>query len=251
MKFNIPEIGNTIKLNQDWDFDLHYEHRNDSLIELTTGKPFAWNSGLTVGSKSKMTLPKDTVLRVDRIYIRKGAADFSSVSFIIVESSLEGLKGKARFWAKLDDVNRIEFEVNGNPSNNFNMRWDGWLSTLRKGNITYRSTNGYVHNNDTLDGLVIRNSQKEKRFLISRQETRRDLTDEEAKRCADRRGSRSFFGIGGSKTVKATKEANEMIADVKFTLIDLKSNEEIGTWGSVDTCKTRARTIIKLESKYA
>lgn len=47
-------------------------------------------------------LPKGTVLTVDRIYIRKGAKDFSSVTFKTV------LNNKTyRFWLHLSDVNRI------------------------------------------------------------------------------------------------------------------------------------------------
>lgn len=46
------------------------------------------------------TLPKGSVLTVDRIYIRKGAADFDSISFWLVGSKL-------KFWARLDNVNEI------------------------------------------------------------------------------------------------------------------------------------------------
>ena len=45
-------------------------------------------------------------LTVDRIYIRKGAAEYDSVSFFV-----EGLAPKKiRFWAKLDDCNNVEFK---------------------------------------------------------------------------------------------------------------------------------------------
>lgn len=49
--------------------------------------------------------PAGTILEVDRIYIRKGAADFSSVTFKI--------RGKKviRFWVKLEDVNRIDCQI--------------------------------------------------------------------------------------------------------------------------------------------
>lgn len=68
-----------------------------------------------------LTLPRRTVLSVDRIYVRKGASDYSSVSFYIQSTSLVPLqptelqargfkKGKKRFWAKLSDVNTIQFE---------------------------------------------------------------------------------------------------------------------------------------------
>lgn len=64
-------------------------------------------------------LPKDTVLSIDRIYIRKGASDFSSVTFFLKSTShpLFDRSGKKkaggkplRFWARLEDVNSIEFE---------------------------------------------------------------------------------------------------------------------------------------------
>lgn len=51
----------------------------------------------------RLNLEKDTILEVDRIYIRKGAAQFSSVTFKIRE------KNKVlRFWVKLDQVNQID-----------------------------------------------------------------------------------------------------------------------------------------------
>jgi len=71
--------------------------------------------------KVVVTLPKDTVLAIDRIYIRKGASDFSSITFYAkgmgeteVKNRWSGkiTKWKAqRFWAKLQDCNQIEFEL--------------------------------------------------------------------------------------------------------------------------------------------
>lgn len=61
-------------------------------------------------------LPNGTVLRVDRIYVRKGSKDFSSLSFYIEESPRIALnpgvktgfkKGRLRFWARLDEVNQM------------------------------------------------------------------------------------------------------------------------------------------------
>lgn len=54
-----------------------------------------------------VTWPKGTVLKIDRIYIRKGLEDFSSLTFT---TKPEGMKKQVRFWAKLADVNKIEFE---------------------------------------------------------------------------------------------------------------------------------------------
>ena len=58
------------------------------------------------GRKSLLiTLPKGTKLKVDRVYIRKNAKDFSSLTFF---ASIGGKK--LRFWTSLEDCNKIIFE---------------------------------------------------------------------------------------------------------------------------------------------
>lgn len=69
-----------------------------------------------------VTIPKGTVLAVDRIYIRKGSSDFSSLTFYaknlgeITRSQSQWSGGKKvkkkalRLWAKLEDCNTIQFE---------------------------------------------------------------------------------------------------------------------------------------------
>lgn len=59
----------------------------------------------------QMTWPKDTILTVDRIYIRKGGEQFSSITFRTASTTITQLKKKKpRFWAKLYEVNTIECE---------------------------------------------------------------------------------------------------------------------------------------------
>lgn len=74
-----------------------------------------------------ITIPEHTELKVDRIYIRKGNKDFSSVTFISQNSLNVLFKpkkkltkqekqrypnfGSLRFFAKLSDVNKIEFDT--------------------------------------------------------------------------------------------------------------------------------------------
>lgn len=69
----------------------------------------------------KVTLPAGTVLAIDRIYIRKGSSDYSSITFYAKtlgtiirkdrwSSGKEKKKSALRFWAKLDDCNNIVFE---------------------------------------------------------------------------------------------------------------------------------------------
>ncbi len=71
-------------------------------------------------SKNEITLPVGTCLAIDRIYIKKGIPDFDSITFYIESCPLAilhpgkgkksggfGGKGRARFWVKLKDANRI------------------------------------------------------------------------------------------------------------------------------------------------
>jgi len=68
----------------------------------------------------EVTLPVGTVLAIDRIYIRKGASDYSSITFwakglgeveLTKRWSNRKTKWKAlRFWAKLSECNDLEFE---------------------------------------------------------------------------------------------------------------------------------------------
>jgi hypothetical protein len=54
-----------------------------------------------------VTIPAGSELIIDRVYIRKGQAEYSSVSFY-VDKMFKGCK--PRFWAKLEDVNYIEYK---------------------------------------------------------------------------------------------------------------------------------------------
>ena len=138
MKFYIPEIGDEIRLLTDWTFNLHNESRNESLDKfLMVGfPPRSWNNDPPV----PVTIPAGTILIIDRVYIRKGQGDFSSITFrwkgasnpggfeeaddyrVIVtpgtrttptvygKKQVKVPKQPIRFWAKLTDVNEIECE---------------------------------------------------------------------------------------------------------------------------------------------
>ena len=132
-KLSIPDIGDKLTLTRDWTFDLWAERRNVTVAE-HFGYIELWYKGGTwvpvslVGphpdwrhksydswrenaipcalEKVSVTIPADSVLTVDRIYIRKGAKEFSSISFYL---ALPGVKKKLRFWAKLNDCNQIVY----------------------------------------------------------------------------------------------------------------------------------------------
>lgn len=72
---------------------------------------FFYEGKLVATEAEEVVLPRETQLKVDRIYIRKGASDYSSITFYIMKSPLfekkTKSKSKGRFWAKLDDVNKM------------------------------------------------------------------------------------------------------------------------------------------------
>ena len=69
--------------------------------------------------KLSVTIPAGSILKVDRIYIRKGAKDFSSITFYVRGlgeitrtenwTNRKTTRKSLRFWAKLADCNTIEF----------------------------------------------------------------------------------------------------------------------------------------------
>lgn len=115
----IPEIGTEIELAEDFTFMLYREERNKSLLNLedpsgSWQKDYSkWNTPL-----KPVTLLAGTKLKVDRIYIRQGMSEYSSITFTMSHSPDEKFaplfngtkkvkfgKRKPRFWVKLSDVN--------------------------------------------------------------------------------------------------------------------------------------------------
>lgn len=131
MKLYIPEIGDEIKLATDWTFDLYNEYRNETLMTVMNDIRETFDSEDQDFGAIPCTIPAGEILIVDRIYIRKGQEDFSSISFFWknrrtlarIEEYPANRRGPAgvtvtekkparpvRFWAKLADTNNIEFE---------------------------------------------------------------------------------------------------------------------------------------------
>jgi len=106
MRLWIPKCGDAVELMEPWTFTLEPEYRNNDLYVAVTGepKPARWNGS---GKKVEVTLPVNACLVFDRIYIRQGADEFASVTFIIMENpENEALVGE-RFWVKLEDANKL------------------------------------------------------------------------------------------------------------------------------------------------
>jgi hypothetical protein len=118
-KMNIPTIGTLLTLGKEWTFTAVAEYRNRGLMDYLTATGVVENEAPRyIGSgrdyaRYECTLPRGTRLRVDRIYIRKGAPDFDSLTFWALDLGSSGSrtafapKNAVRFWAKLADVNTM------------------------------------------------------------------------------------------------------------------------------------------------
>jgi hypothetical protein len=110
MQLFIPDIGTLVKLEEDWTFTLYDEYRNKSLFD-------------KLGKKRENTiieLPKGLVLKIDRIYIRKGLSQYSSITFRVPKPKNKTEKIDmpynedyfgVMFWVKLHEVNGTEFSI--------------------------------------------------------------------------------------------------------------------------------------------
>ncbi len=132
-RFFIPTIGTTIKIIKDTPVTIWVEMRNSKFLEKIvpgyTGR-LCWHNhhpgDPPTGIKwverknhysswkdyyTEWTIPKDTRLVVDRVYIRKGKdmKDFDSITFRIEKQ--KGSKLTGRFWLKRSDVNNLVVEV--------------------------------------------------------------------------------------------------------------------------------------------
>jgi hypothetical protein len=109
MELFIPEIGTILKLEQDWQFTLYSEYRNNLHVALNLTR-----------ETQVVELPKGTLIKVDRIYVRKGSSQFSSITFSIprVKSKADKLNypnnvtlGGSKFWVKLHECNGLNFSL--------------------------------------------------------------------------------------------------------------------------------------------
>jgi hypothetical protein len=114
MKFFIPTIGTKIRLIYKWEFRLFKERRNRTLLQakklIDPELPYYYPLYSETNGYHLTSLPEGSVLTVDRIYVRKGAPEYDSVSFVLQAKSA-GYTGRIRFWVKLKDLDEMEFEL--------------------------------------------------------------------------------------------------------------------------------------------
>lgn len=110
MKLFIPDIGTLIKIEQDWQITLYAEYRNRTLFNILN-LPF---------KTTVIDLPKGLIIKVDRIYIRKGLSQYSSITFTCAKPKTKAEKaerpsnliyGGIKFWVKLHECNELEMSL--------------------------------------------------------------------------------------------------------------------------------------------
>lgn len=136
----MPTVGQKVRVldGQQWSFKLYSERRNygaweyfgkdDGVAEIMARRSYyddfvldregyyaAYGRGAMPERKHlPVTIEGGSVLTIDRIYLRKGAGEFDSVTFILNGAKIPGKKGanaRVRFWVKLDDVNQGNLEL--------------------------------------------------------------------------------------------------------------------------------------------
>lgn len=111
MRLFIPKLGTKLRLTEQWTFEMYCEDRNQKLWDLFGAVPMAsipWQARR--GNHCTVTLQPGDVLTVDRIFIRKGAESYNSVTFK-GRIKVGGVFHPVRFWVPLADANNIECEV--------------------------------------------------------------------------------------------------------------------------------------------
>lgn len=58
-----------------------------------------------------LTIPKNTQLKVERIYVRNGGEAFASVTFRVTKNCPDKKLASKRFWAKLSEANELVIDV--------------------------------------------------------------------------------------------------------------------------------------------
>lgn len=84
----------------DTDSDINRKEYHSIKQEMMKERDDEWFEHIMVN------LIETTIIKVDRIYIRKGNSGYDSMSFYVQNGPCKG----ARFWAKLEDVNQMKIK---------------------------------------------------------------------------------------------------------------------------------------------
>ena len=125
MKLFIPACGDRITLSKPWTFNLWLERRNMKFAKTRgfagkdAGNYGVWKREYREYEKVEVTLPVDTVLECDRVYIRtfnkarvNDGDDYDSITWKVIDVKKDKMEKFGRFWTKLVDCNGVDFNLN-------------------------------------------------------------------------------------------------------------------------------------------
>lgn len=116
----IPDIGVIIELTEDWVFTLSREYRNQSLFNTINDETGVIHNKQRrpLQQLGKMiTFKAGTQLKCSRVYIRQNSANYSSITWTVVNpttliyNNKEYPIKKGRFFCKLRDANTIKCRI--------------------------------------------------------------------------------------------------------------------------------------------
>lgn len=232
MNLYVPDIGDRLQLEADWTFDLFYERRNKTLLE-----HFGFTFSHRRDGLEKVSLPKGTVLKVDRIYIRKGDgfSDFSSISFYA--EKLDGKKSP-RFWAKLSDCNKIVFKFAGADINRkLEPLYFGYVPTfLKRETVTQYGSSHYREGMTEGPNMMEYNVICGRGYSRMKVAYRVTVTFNLSKTLIPRK-QQGWSPIIGKKIVDWNVERKNL----KYKVTEISTGENVGEWGSFATMKKHVR----------
>lgn len=201
MKIFIPVVGTRLKLKKSIKVKIKKASQNNKFAEALENM-----KGVLIipGKDTVLTLPKDLVLEVDRVYVRQGSsADFNSVTF-----KTEGFKDivpKGRFFVSIDDVNNMDVEILKEKKSSFNLK-----NEIQK---KWRSYD-FEHRKSCFE--IIENMNRNKDNFISGSvyiDLRNELflLKKEVKRMMNEKGYSSFDDLKGEVLKHSNEKEFELI----------------------------------------
>lgn len=117
MRVFVPRVGTILRLSQEWSFEVFADRRNSAaaLALGRTEESIRHIRGDT--SLGRLILPANTVVVVDRVYVRQAInstarpSEYDSITFRVRAGGIPELSARKRFFARIEDVNMMDVEI--------------------------------------------------------------------------------------------------------------------------------------------
>lgn len=113
-KIHIPQVGDILELEANWNCKIFNEKRNESVF-----KALGIDLKDQEDTNIDITFLKGTVFKVTRLYVRAPASSYDSITLAVISSPIKSL-AKTKFWVKIMDANQMDFVYKDFSFDNFN-----------------------------------------------------------------------------------------------------------------------------------